>query len=464
MGAVKPTILIVDDERRMCRSIEILLREQGPFETQIATDYYGAIEKLKEPVDLVLTDLTMPGKDGLELLRVIKHDRPELPVILMTAYSTVESAVTAMKDGARDYIVKPFENRELLRLIRRALPQSGDEVAEDAGENKEKTDTRGRFGDIIGKSRVMQEVYYRIGRAAETDSTVLITGESGTGKELVARAIHFSGNRKSKPFVPINCMAVPETLLESELFGHERGAFTGAVRQREGRFELAQDGTLFLDEIGEMPPSLQVKLLRVLQERQFERVGGTASIKVDVRIIAATNRNLAAAVQNGRFREDLYYRLNVVTIEMPPLRDRLEDLPLLINYYVDEKCRRVGVPLKTLSTEAGERLLHYDYPGNVRELENLIERAVVISRGSEIQLRDLPIAGASMGPQWDQISVPVEGGLSLLGEVHSRLERDVIERAIRIHPGKSNGELAELLGTSRRVLESRLKFYNLQKA
>lgn len=456
MRAVRPTILIVDDERRMCRSLEILFREEGPFDTLIATDYYEALEKLKEPVDLVLTDLTMPGKDGIELLRAVKKERPSVPVILMTAYSTVASAVTAMKEGARDYVVKPFQNETVLALIRRALSES--KPAE-----TEVREMPVRFGDILGTSPKMQEVYFRVQRAAETDSTVLITGESGTGKEMVAKAVHFSGNRKSKPFVALNCTAVPETLLESELFGHERGAFTGAVRQREGKFELADQGTIFLDEVGEMPSALQVKLLRVLQERAFERVGGKETVRIDVRVIAATNRDLKAAVRGGGFREDLFYRLNVLTIEVPPLRERKEDLPLLIDHLLDEKFRKLGVPAKKLSAEARDWFLRYDYPGNVRELENLIERAIVISRKPEIGISDLPSGSSATQLPWDSLALPLEKGMEVLDEVRERMERELIERALKIYPEKSNSELAEILGTSRRVLENRLRQYKLSK-
>lgn len=454
----KPTILIVDDERRICRSIEILLREEGPFNTLTATDYYQAIERLKEPVDLVLTDLTMPGIDGLDLLRSIKQEQPQLPVILMTAYSTVESAVTAMKEGAYDYIVKPFDNQALLKLIRKALEKSS------LGSTKEDQKiSSGRYGDILGASSTMQDVYYRIQRAAETDSTVLITGESGTGKELVARAIHYSGSRKAKPFVAINCAAVPESLLESELFGHERGAFSGAIQKREGKFELAEAGTLFLDEIGELALPLQAKLLRVLQEKAFERVGGKETIELDVRILASTNRDLEEAHQTGQFREDLFYRLNVITVHVPPLREHKEDLPVLIDYFLLEKCRKMGIPPKKISKSAWDWLLAYDYPGNVRELENLIERTVVITRSPIIELTDLPQGDKPHLLPWEEFKLPLENGLGLMERFRIRLERDLIERAVQRYPDKSNSELAEILGTSRRVLESRMKRYNLAK-
>ncbi len=456
MTSVQPRILIVDDERKMCRSIEILLREEGSFETLIATDYYEAIQKLKQPVDLVLSDLTMPGKDGIELLKAVKGEHPDLPVILMTAFSTVQSAVTSIKEGAFDYIVKPFENERLLSLIRKALGSKSVDFTQFQKGSKT------RFGDILGQNKKMQDVFYRIQRAADTDSTVLIMGESGTGKELVAKAIHFSGSRKSKAFIALNCAAVPESLLESELFGHEKGAFSGAIKQREGKFELADHGTLFLDEIGEMTPSLQVKLLRVIQEKEFERVGGKETIKVDVRIIAATNRNLAQAVKHGQFREDLFYRLNVITIDIPPLRERREDLPLLIDHFLFEKTRRIGVPPKKLSSEARNWLMSYDYPGNIRELENLIERAVVISRDSTISITDLPVK-SSAALNWQDVSLPADGGIALLEEIKTHLERDLIFRAVQLYPDKSHTELAEILGTSRRVLESRLKIYNVTK-
>lgn len=456
MVSVRPTVLIVDDERRMCRSLEILLREEGPYNTLIATDYYEALEKFETSVDLVLTDLTMPGKDGIEVLRAVKKEKPSVPVILMTAYSTVHSAVLAMKEGAYDYVVKPFENEHLLGRIRKAILA----VERESSEPKEMP---ARYGDIIGSSSKMKEVYFRVQRAAETDSTVLITGESGTGKEMVAKAVHFSGNRKARPFVPLNCTAVPETLLESELFGHEKGAFTGAVKQREGKFELADHGTLFLDEVGEMTPAIQVKLLRILQERSFERVGGKSTVSVDVRVIAATNRNLKEAVRTGHFREDLFYRLNVLTIEVPPLQERKEDLPTLIRHFLNEKSRKLGLPVKSVSSKAMDWFLQYDYPGNVRELENLIERAVVISRNTEIEMSDLPAGGGATHLPLETLALPLEKGLEVLEEVREKLEREVIERALKLYPDKSNSELAEVLGTSRRVLESRLKLYNLEK-
>ena len=459
MASIQPTILIVDDERRLGRSLEILFREEGPFNTLVATDYYQALELLKHPVDLVLTDLTMPGKSGIDLLKDIVENHSSIPVILMTAYSTVESAVTAMKEGAADYIVKPFDNDELLALIRKTLHRTHSSSVEvEASENVD------RFGDILGGSNAMQEVYRRIQRAAQTDATVLITGESGTGKELVAKAIHYSGGRKAKPFVALNCAAVSETLLESELFGHEKGAFTGAVRSREGRFELAQNGTLFLDEIGEMDPALQVKLLRVLQEKRFERVGGQKTLEVDVRIIAATNRDLYQAVKEGQFREDLFYRINVVHIPLPSLRERLEDLPMLVGHFINEKCRRLGIESKQLNDETMESLLKYPFPGNIRELENMIERAVIMSRNSEIEMSDLPIrTELDDHLRLDEISLPVDRGFELVENVKEKLERDLIERAIAQNPRKSNTEIAEMLGTSRRILEARIKQYNLRK-
>ncbi|MCB0308147.1 MAG: sigma-54-dependent Fis family transcriptional regulator [Bdellovibrionales bacterium] len=456
----KPMILVVDDEKRICRSLEILLSEEGQYRVKTATDYYAALDSLKGPVDLVVTDLTMPGKSGLELLCAIKKEKPDLPVILMTAYSTVESAVTAIKEGANDYIQKPFDNDELLSLIHKVLMANHKISVAD-----EDTPFRARFGDMIGNSRQMQDVYRWVSRAAETDSTVLISGESGTGKELVAKAIHFSGSRKSKAFIAINCAALPENLLESELFGHRKGAFTGALRDKEGKFELADHGTLFLDEIGEMPLNLQSKLLRVLQEKEFERVGDSATIKVNVRIIAASNRNLENAVIEKLFREDLFYRLNVLAIHVPPLRERREDLPLLIDHFLEEKARRAGVLKKTLSKEAASYLLQYDYPGNIRELENMIERAVVISQNPSIELEDFPAQGHGLKKNSDlSTQIPMEEGLKKIEEIKFKLEKEVIERALKNYPDKSNSEIAELLGTSRRILEMRLKRYNITKS
>ena len=336
-------------------------------------------------LDLVITDMKMPGMNGMELLGVLKEKDLHLPVIMMTAFGTVEKAVEAMKKGAYDYILKPFDNEVLKKTVAKGLAM-GQVIKANrllSGELKEK------FGptDLIGNSFPVRQVRELISKVAGTKATVLISGESGTGKELVARAIHFNSPRKDKPLVSVNCSALTETLLESELFGHEKGSFTGAVAQRKGRFETADGGTLFLDEVGEMSPSVQVSLLRVLQNREFERVGGNKTIKVDVRVITATNKDLTKEIAKGHFREDLYYRLNVVHIEVPPLRDRKEDLPLLIRYFLERFTREMNKKeVPTLAPEVMGALLAYDWPGNVRELENMLERAIILSSKPIIHL------------------------------------------------------------------------------
>ena len=460
-SASKNRIMIVDDEARMRRSLEILLSGEG-YQVATAANFYEALSKLDEYVDLVITDLTMPGKSGIDLLKEIKQKLPEVQVIMVTAYSTVKSAIETMKEGAFEYIVKPFESDELLIAVDRALKIRS--LTRENIDLKREIRAMTRYGEIVGSSKKMRDVYYLIERAAETDSTVLITGESGTGKELVARAIHEKSSRARKSFLAINCMAMTETLLESELFGYERGAFTGAIKQKEGKFKAADEGTIFLDEIGEMQPSIQVKLLRVLQERAFERVGGNIPIHVDVRIIAATNRDLVKAIDENSFREDLFYRLNVITIDMPVLRERREDIPLLIDHFLDKKAEHLKMDRKALSAEVKEFLLSYDYPGNVRELENIIERAYAISREKVIYLRDLPFSHLDKrGMPAHSISLPIKNGFSLLEEVTKRMEMDLIKRAVDEYRDVSNEELAKLLGTSRRILELRMKEYGIGK-
>ncbi len=382
------TILIVDDEKNYHLPLTTLFQHEG-YETISA---YSGNEAwsiiLERDVDLILSDMTMPDGDGLELLDRVKTTKPEIPVILLTAFGTVELAVDAMKRGAYDYLTKPCPNDEILRKVDKAL-----EVGRLGRENKELRSALGRrysFGNIIGKSKPMLELYQMLEKVAPTKANVLVTGESGTGKELVAQALHYNGPRAEGPFVAVNCSALSPTLLESELFGHEKGAFTDARASRAGRFEMADGGSLFLDEIGEMDPGLQVKLLRVLQERRFERVGGGRSIQVDVRLIAATNRDLKKEVSLGHFREDLFYRLNVVHLNLPPLRERLDDLPLLTDHFLKMYAEESGEPAKTLSPEARRLLFAYGWPGNIRELGNVVERGVVLSSGPEIRPEDLP--------------------------------------------------------------------------
>jgi len=382
------TLLIVDDEKNYLFVLEDLLSEEG-YEV-ITTE--GGEEALKlldgHDLDLIITDMKMPGMDGMALMEAVHQRLPDLPVIMMTAYGTVEKAVEAMKKGAFDYIMKPFKNEELKLTIRKAVDHY-QLVKRNRQLNNELTD-RYRFDNIIGKSAPMQRIYQLIEKVAPARATVLVSGESGTGKELIARAIHYNSLRKDGPFISVNCGALPESLLESELFGHEKGAFSGAVSQRKGRFELAHGGTLFLDEISEMSTALQVKLLRVLQEMEFERVGGTATLKVDVRVVAASNRDLKAEVSQDRFRSDLFYRLNVVHIELPPLRERTDDIPLLVNHFLDKFSGESGRSSLKVSPEAMRSLFNYPWPGNVRELENAVERAVILAGGDVLTPRDFP--------------------------------------------------------------------------
>jgi len=384
-GKSMETILIVDDEKNYLVVLEALLGAEG-YEIVTANDAKAALATVREAdLDLVITDMKMPGMSGMELLEQCKKMKPELPVIMMTAFGTIEMAVEAMKKHAYDYIEKPFKNEELKQTIKKAL-----ENYRLIKENRLLTEAlsdRYRYGNIIGKSKPVLKVYDLIDKVSQSKASVLITGSSGTGKELVAKAIHYQGPRKDRPFISINCGALTETLLESELFGHEKGAFTGAVAMKKGRFELADKGTLFLDEVGEMPPSLQVKLLRVLQEMEFERVGGTRTIKADVRILSASNRNIKEDVNNGTFREDLYYRLNVIHIDVPSLQERIDDIPLLVRHFI-EKFQNNGKEKKIeLSPEVWKVFYSYPWPGNIRELENVIERAMVLHSGEKITTR-----------------------------------------------------------------------------
>ena len=455
-------ILIVDDEPNMGRSLSILLREEGSYDVLACTSGADALTKL-DGVDLVLTDLSMPGMDGLELLRKVKETSSDVQVVLMTAYSTVQSAVEAMKTGAFEYLIKPFANEELLAVVASALKLR--RLQRENRRLRQQIAQGDRLGELLGKSEPMRRVFHVIERAAETDATVLIRGESGTGKELVARAIHFQGRRKDGAFVAVNCAALTPTLLESELFGHEKGAFTGAVRTKLGKLEQADGGTLFLDEIGEMPAILQTKLLRALAERSFERVGGNETLRVDIRVIAATNRDLDKAVAEGSFREDLYYRLNVVAIDMPPLRERMDDVPMLSEYFLATKADDMGARPKTLSDGARQMLLEYDFPGNVRELENIVERAIVLADDDVIQPQDLPIR--RKGPPAPQVSDLVgpslKNGWAMLQSIVKDLERQMLSRALEAFGDKPNEEIAQLLGTSRRVLELRLAEHGLRK-
>ena len=389
------TILVVDDEINYLTVMETLLGDAG-YEVLTAP---SAIEAVKiagaADLDLVLTDMKMPKMTGIELLDKLQRLYPDLPVIIMTAFGTVEKAVSAMKKGAFDYILKPFKNEEILVTIAKALEHRHLILANRL--LNQELDKKYGFPNIVGESRVMEDILALVKRVAESRATVLITGESGTGKELIARAIHQCSNRAAKSFISVNCAALTETLLESELFGHERGAFTHAVAMRKGRFELADSGTLFMDEVAEMSQGLQVKLLRVLQEMEFERVGGVRTIKVDVRVVAASNRDLKEEVEAGRFREDLFYRLNVVHLHLPPLRQRQEDIPLLAAHFIKKYVQENLRDKTRITPEALKVLIQYAWPGNVRELENVMERAVILCSNNIISPQDLP-GGTGPGP------------------------------------------------------------------
>ncbi|MFH1596598.1 MAG: sigma-54 dependent transcriptional regulator [Pseudomonadota bacterium] len=452
------TILVVDDESNYLTVMEALLSEAG-YEVLTAP---GALEALKiagaSDLDLVLTDMKMPRMSGIELLDELRRLYPDLPVIIMTAYGTVEKAVTAMKKGAFDYILKPFKNEEILVTIAKALKYRH-LILKNLLLTQELEKKYG-FPNIVGESRGMQEILALVKRVASSRATVLVTGESGTGKELIARAIHQCSNRAQKPFISVNCAALTETLLESELFGHERGAFTHAVAMRKGRFELADGGTLFLDEVAEMSPALQVKLLRVLQEMEFERVGGSRSIKVDVRVVAASNRDLKEEVEAGRFREDLFYRLNVVHLHIPPLRQRQEDTPLLATHFI-QKYVAENVRGKTRVTpEALKLLVQYAWPGNVRELENVVERAVILCHNNLITPNDLP---AELAPAAPDSRLDIDRFIPLhtpLPEALDHIEEQMIRRALE-QSGHVQVRAAELLGITKSLLQYKLKKYHL---
>jgi two-component system NtrC family response regulator len=446
-------IVVVDDEPTQRELIGGFLRKQG-HEVFLAGNGLDALALIRErQVDLVLSDCRMPGMSGPELVLAIKAVNPEIPLILMTAYGTVETAVQAMKDGAADYLAKPLDLEELLVRLARVVERT--RLKSEVRELQWRLVERHRLEGIIGESGRMQEVLALVTRIAPSDATVLVRGESGTGKELVARAIHFNSLRANGPLVTLNCAALPEQLLESELFGHEKGAFTGAVAQRKGRFETADGGSIFLDEIGDLSAALQVKLLRVLQERQFERLGSNRTLIVDVRVIAATNKDLESAMRAGTFREDLYYRLNVVTIQIPPLRDRREDIPLLLDHFLRKFAEKNRRNVTGLTVAARDALLKYDYPGNVRELENIVERSVLLCRGQVIDMTDLP---ATVRPGQRSAADPLPKDLP---GVLAEIERQAIQSALD-RSGGVQTQAANELGISERVLRYKMKKYRLE--
>ena len=453
-------ILIVDDEKHYPMIIGEILHEEG-YSSFTASSGMEALDILHtQLIDLVLTDVKMPGMTGIDLLEKIKEIKPDMPVIIMTAFGSVEKAVEAMHKGAYTFILKPFENEALIAHIGKAISMY--KIVEENNILRHAMHSRYQFDNIIGKSKPMQELYEIIKKVAPTNATVLIEGESGTGKELVAKAIHCNSLRKNNSLVAVNCSAFAESLLESELFGHEKGSFTGAANMKKGRFELADKGSLFLDEIGELPMALQVKLLRVLQERTVERVGGSASIPVDFRLIAATNKILEEEVKKGNFREDLYYRLNVVKTSIPPLRDRQEDIILLINHFIEKYTRdpTSSSLVKGINSEAAQTLCDHEWKGNVRELENVIERAVILATSNLITLSDLPLQiRQNSGTTLQLDGIPENVGLS---ETLATIEKRMIQRAMKLS-GNVQTKAAQILGIGKSGLNQKLKKFDLDK-
>jgi two-component system NtrC family response regulator len=450
------TILIVDDERNYLVLLETLLGSEG-YEIMTADNAYDALSLVREAdLDLLITDMKMPRMDGMELLDECKRIKSDLPVIMMTAYGTIEMAVEAMKKHAYDYITKPFQNEQLKLTVKKAL-ENYRLIKENRLLSQALSD-RFKHGNMVGKSKSMQKVYDIVDKVAQSKASVLITGPSGTGKELIAKALHYGSPRKNRPFVSINCGALTETLLESELFGHERGAFTGAVAMKKGRFELADEGTLFLDEVGDMPPSLQVKLLRVVQEMEFVRVGGTRTIRVDVRVISASNRNIKEDVARGTFREDLFYRLNVIHIEVPPLRERIDDIPLLVRHFIEKYRDEQGKNAIELSPEVWKAIYAYPWPGNVRELENTIERAVVLNSGGVITPEDLPEELSGAEAEFDVESF-IPPGVPLPSALE-RIEERLIRRAL-VQCNNVQSHAASMLGITKSLIQHKMKKYNI---
>ena len=465
-------VLIVDDEANMRTILRGLLSREG-YQVAEAADGRAACAALQRcggDFHAIVTDLRMPGMDGLELLAHVKEHYPGRPVVMITAHGTVDTAVEAMKVGAFDFVTKPFDADVLRTIVRKAVNTARAELDSVEPMPEVPLGEDGRFG-MIGRSQPMLDVYTVLGKVADTPSTVLVTGESGTGKELVASALHHHSSRSSRPFIRVNCAAIPQTLIESELFGHEKGAFTGAIASKPGRFELADRGTLFLDEIAEIPTEIQVKLLRVLQEHTFERVGGLKTMDVDVRLVTATNRTLATEVEEGRFREDLFYRLNVVPIHLPPLRERCEDIPLLVTHMLERFNERLGREVVGLSDEASAAFEAYAWPGNVREMENVLERLVLFCEGDEITLDLLPDEMKGGPPSAGGVPTPIprldrglDGRVSLkelVKETTAQVERELIIQALE-RTGGNVTRAAQLLMISRKSLQNKMKEFNLR--
>jgi DNA-binding NtrC family response regulator len=451
-------VLVIDDEEKMHRILQLSLEGIGCSVLTASSGLEGLeLARTRLPA-LVITDMKMPGMSGMEVLQEVKALDEQIPVIIMTAYGTVETAVEAMKAGAFDYILKPFDIAEMEVIVKKALRYR--QLARENEQLRSELHSRYRFDNIIGRSAPMQKIFDLITRIAPTKSSVLIRGESGTGKELIAGAVHYRSDRASAPFIKLNCGAIPGTLLESELFGYEKGAFTGAHRQKPGRFEMANGGTLFLDEIGDMESALQVKLLRVLQSGEFEHLGGTRTIQVDVRLMTATNTNLEQKVEEGTFREDLYYRINVVPIEVPPLRKRRDDIPALVQYFVNKYAEETHQRPKTVTPEALDVLVHYDFPGNVRELQNMIERAVVLSRSDTLTPRSFSLPDKSPWPSFavDDVSIPSDG-ISLT-QVVEEMEKAYLKKALIQAKGVQT-RAAELLQITRKILRYKVEKYGI---
>jgi len=465
-------VLIADDELNMRRVLEAILRREG-YDVVTAANGLDALAAMNRDVHTVITDLKMPGLDGMGLLKKLSTDYSDVPVVMITAHGSVENAVEAVKLGAFDYLEKPFEQEQIRQVVAKALSTF---ALSRRDARPDEPAIRGRFR-LIGESSAIKQIYGVVEKVANTPSTVLITGESGTGKELIARALHENSSRHGGPFIKINCAAIPKTLMESELFGYEKGAFTGAVGAKPGRFELAHGGTLFLDEIGEIPIEMQVKLLRVLQESEFERVGGIKTIKVDVRLVTATNRDLLAEIGSGTFREDLFYRLNVVPIHIPPLRERREDIPLLVDHFIAKFNERLRKQIESIEKDAVERLVAHPFPGNIRELENLMERTVLFCEGPQIRVSDLPPEISHLAP----VSLP-QSMPAVVDEVRAtpaaealaasslkeavrvqteRVERELIQRALD-ETGGNVTQAARKLKISRKSLQTKMKEFGLR--
>ena len=450
---MKRRILVVEDEEKLRRVLELQLASAG-FEVEKARTAEEAL-KVADRADLVLTDLRLPQMDGLELLAAIRRQNSQTPVIVMTAFGTIETAVAAMKTGATDFLLKPFSLDHLMTVVGKALEMRA--LRDENLQLREELGRRYAFDNIVGRSAPMQEVFATIMRVAPTRATVLLAGESGVGKDLIARAIHFHSPRRERPLVKINCTAIPENLMESELFGHEKGAFTGAMNSKPGKFEQADTGTVFLDEIGDVPASIQVKLLRVLQEREFERLGSNVTRHIDVRVVAATNQDLRAALEQGTFREDLYYRLNVVPMNIPPLRERKEDIPFLAQHFVTKLGPDTGNRVRDVTDAGIVKLMSYHWPGNVRELENVIERSLVMCSGERLDAADIKLEMAPRSrAQADQADRFLPDGLTL-----DQYEQDLIREALRRADGNKS-QAARLLGLTRNALRYRLTQMGLE--